>query len=84
MYTKKDLETLKNTKEEMETLSNNLNKFLDKVDEILTLLETNTNYIEYTDTDIYISDDNILNKYNNLIEELTTIANNITQGESDV
>ena len=74
MYTKKDLETL----------SNNLNKFLDKVDEILTLLETNTNYIEYTDTDIYISDDNILNKYNNLIEELTTIANNITQGESDV
>lgn len=84
MYTKKDLETLKNTKEEMETLSNKLNEFLDKVDEILTLLETNANYIEYTDTDIYISDDNILNKYNNLIEELTTIANNMTQGESDV
>ena len=84
MYTKKDLEDLKSTKEEMETISNNLNKFLDKVDEILTFLETNANYIEYTDTDIYISNDNVLNEYNNLVDELTTLANNMTQGESDI
>ena len=84
MYTKKDLETLKSTKEQMETLSNNLNEFLDKVDEILTLLETNANYIEYTDTDIYISDDNILNEYNNLLNELTALANNMTNKESDI
>ena len=84
MYTKKDLETLKSTKEQMETLSNNLNEFLDKVDEILTLLETNANYIEYTDTDIYISDDNILNEYNNLFDELTTLANNMANTENEI
>ena len=84
MYTEKDIEMLNSTKEEMEALSNNLNEFLDKVDEILTFLETNANYIEYTDTDIYISDDNILNEYNNLIEELTTLANNMDNRESDI
>ncbi len=84
MYTKKDLEIFNSTKEQMETLSNNLNEFLDKIDEILTFLETNANYIEYTDTDIYISDDNILNEYNNLIEELTTLANNMENTESDI
>ena len=61
MYTEKDLEMLNSTKEEMEILSTKLNEFLDKADEILTFLETNANYIEYTDADIYISDDNILN-----------------------
>lgn len=84
MYTEKDLEMLNSTKEEMEILSTKLNEFLDKVDEILTFLETNANYIEYTDTDIYISDDNILNEYNNLIEELTTLANNMDNRESDI
>lgn len=84
MYTEKDLEMLNSTKEEMETLSTKLNEFLDKVDEILTFLETNANYIEYTDTDIYISDDNILNEYNNLIEELTVLANNMAKRESDI
>ena len=84
MYTEKDLEMLNSTKEEMEILSTKLNEFLDKVDEILTFLETNANYIEYTDTDIYISDDNILNEYNNLIEELTTLANNMANTESDI
>ena len=84
MYTKKDLEALKSTKEQMETLSNNLNEFLDKVDEILTLLETNANYVEYTDTDIYISDDNILNEYNNLFDELTTLANNMANTENEI
>lgn len=84
MYTEKDIEMLNSTKEEMEALSNNLNEFLDKVDEILTFLETNANYIEYTDTDIYISDDNILNEYNNLLNELTALANNLTNTESDI
>ncbi len=84
MYTEKDLEMLNSTKEEMETLSTKLNEFLDKVDEILTFLETNANYIEYTDTDIYISDNNILNKYNNLIEELKIMADNMANKENDV
>ena len=84
MYTEKDLEMLKSTKEEMATLSNNLNEFLNKADEILTFLETNANYIEYTNTDIYISDNNILNKYNNLIEELKIMADNMANKENDV
>ena len=84
MYTEKDLEMLKSTKEEMATLSNNLNEFLNKVDEILTFLEINANYIEYTNTDIYISDNNILNKYNNLIEELKIMADNMANKENDV
>ena len=84
MYTKKDLENFKSTKKEMETLSNKLNEFLNKVDEILTLLEINANYIEYTNTDIYISDNNILNKYNNLIEELKIMADNMANKENDV
>ena len=84
MYTKKDLENFKSTKEEMATLSNNLNEFLNKADEILTFLETNANYIEYTNTDIYISDNNILNKYNNLIEELKIMADNMANKENDV
>ena len=84
MYTKKDLENFKSTKEEMVTLSNNLNEFLNKVDEILTFLEINANYIEYTNTDIYISDNNILNKYNNLIEELKIMADNMANKENDV
>ena len=84
MYTKKDLENFKSTKEEMATLSNNLNEFLNKVDEILTFLEINANYIEYTNTDIYISDNNILNKYNNLIEELKIMADNMANKENDV
>ena len=84
MYTEKDLENFKSTKEEMATLSNNLNEFLNKADEILTFLETNANYIEYTNTDIYISDNNILNKYNNLIEELKIMADNMANKENDV
>ena len=84
MYTKKDLENFKSTKEEMATLSNNLNEFLNKADEILTFLEINANYIEYTNTDIYISDNNILNKYNNLIEELKIMADNMANKENDV
>ena len=84
MYTEKDLEKLSKTKEEMEVISNNLNLFLDKVDEILTFLETNADYIEYTDTNINFTNDALLNEYNNLLDELTTLADNTTQGESGI
>ena len=50
---------------------------VDKVDEILTFLETNDNYIEYTDTDIYISDDNILNEYKGLPQNILSLKNKI-------
>lgn len=84
MYTKRDLENLTNTKKEMEDLSNDLNLFLDKVDEILIFLENNANYIEYTDININFSNDQVLNQYNKLLDELTTIANNMTNTENNV
>lgn len=84
MYTKKDLELLNATKKEMETLSTKFNEFLDKVDEILTFLETNANYIEYTDTNINFANDSLLNEYNTLVNDLTILANNMTNKESDI
>ena len=84
MYTKKDLELLNATKKEMETLSTKFNEFLDKVDEILTFLETNANYIEYTDTNINFANDSLLDEYNTLVNDLTILANNMTNKESDI
>ena len=84
MYTKKDLKLLNATKKEMESLSNNLNQFLDKVDEILTFLEENSDYIEYTNTNIIFTNDSLINEYNNLVNDLTILANNLTNIENDV
>ena len=84
MYTEKDLEDLKNAKEEMEIIANNMNLLLDKVDEILTFFETNANDIEYSDTNINFANENLLNQYNNLVNDLTIIVNNMTVLESDV
>lgn len=47
MYTKKDQETLKNLKEEMDTTLKKLNEFLDKAQEILVLLEKNDSHNEF-------------------------------------
>lgn len=84
MYTEKDLKDLKNAKEEMEILANNMNLLLDKVDEILTFFEINANYIEYSDTNINFENENLLNQYNSLINDLTIIVNNMAVAESDI
>ena len=75
MYTEQDIKTLLETKEEMETLSTNLNLFLDKVEEILSMLERNNKdwYIE--EKQIYFQTEEEVNEYNKLYEELKTIAN---------
>lgn len=75
MYTEQDIKILLETKEEMETLSNNLNLFLDKVEEILSMLERNNKdwYIE--EKQIYFQTEEEVNEYNKLYEELKTIAN---------
>ena len=84
MYTEKDLEKLTETKEEMETLASDLNLFLDKVDAILTFLEINDNYIEYTNDNITFTNDTVLTEYNTLREELTELANTISNSESNI
>lgn len=75
MYTKQDLEDFANVKKEMETLSTNLNDYLDKVDEILNFLEVNDKLIQYSSNVLYFNSDTALNEYKKLISELDTIAN---------
>ena len=84
MYTEKDLEKLSKTKEEMEVISNNLNLFLDKVDEILTFLETNNTNIEYSNENIIFANNNLLNQYNTLLNELNILVNDMQELESNV
>ena len=74
MYTDKDLKELQETKQEMDTLSKNLNLFLDKVEEMLTFLETNNNYWYIENNQIYLETEALVEEYNNLYNELNKIA----------
>ena len=74
MLTKNDIEDLKETKEEMEKLSNDLNKFFDKVVEILDLLKNNDSNWSYENGQLYFTTTELVNKYNNLYKELVDIA----------
>ena len=74
MYTDKDLKELQETKQEMDTLSKNLNIFLDKVEEMLTFLETNNNYWYIENNQIYLETEALVDEYNNLYNELNKIA----------
>lgn len=75
MYTKQDLEDFSSIKKEMETLSTNLNDYLDKVDEILIFLQTNDKLIQYSENMLYFNSDAALAEYKKLISELDIIAN---------
>ena len=75
MYTEKDIKTLIKTKEEMEEISNSLNEFLDKVEEILSMLERNNSAWYIEDKQIYFETEEQVNEYNKLYEELKGIAN---------
>lgn len=74
MLTKKDIQDLKETKEKMEKLSNNLNVFFDKVVEILDFLKNNDNSWSYENGQLYFSTDELVDKYNNLYKDLVEIA----------
>lgn len=74
MYTDKDLKELQETKQEMDTLSQNLNLFLDKVEEMLTFLENNNNYWYIENNQIYLETEDLVEEYNNLYSELNKIA----------
>lgn len=75
MYTKDDLKSLQETKQEAETLSQNLTLFLDKVKEILDMLAKNSNHWTIENSQIYFDTDNLVTEYNNLYNELNQIAN---------
>ena len=74
MYTEQDLKTLAETKEEMEEFSNNLNLFLDKIEEILNMLEKNNSSWKIEDNQIYFQTNEQVDEYNKLYKELKDIA----------
>lgn len=74
MYTEKDLETFRQTKEEMETLNNNLNTFLNKVRGMLQMLQKNQNSWKIENGQLYFNQNSLVNEYNRLYNELKTFA----------
>ena len=74
MYTEEDLKTFKATKQQMEEYSTNINLFLDKVTEMLNMLERNTGSWEIADGQIYFNTNTLVNEYNTLYNELNQIA----------
>lgn len=84
MYTDQDKEEFENLKKSMDTLSQNLNAFLDKFDEILNFLETNDANVEYKDGVIYFKTEELLKEYKTHLTQLDDLATKITVTESDV
>lgn len=74
MYTDKDKEELDQVREQMRTLTNKINEFLDKAEEILQFLEKNDSVVSYANGRIYLSSVGALTEYNKLIMELQNIS----------
>lgn len=81
MYTEEDLKTFAETKQQMQDLSTNLNLFLDKVNQMLNMLERNSGSWEIKDGQIYFDSDALVNEYNTLYNELNKIAEKFTSQE---
>lgn len=75
MYSKKDLQELKQIKSDMKKLAVDLDKFLSKEREIIDYLKVNNASLEIEKGEVYFSDDNKVTGYNKLIDELQDIAN---------
>ena len=77
IYTKQDQKDYEEIKQDMTSLKKSLNKFLDKTSEIIKLLETKNESIEYKDNNVYFENQSDLNKYQKLLEDLKKISSNI-------
>lgn len=74
MYTEDDLKSFAKTNKQMEELSANLNLFLDKVTEMLKMLEKNNGFWEIENNELYFHKDSLVNEYNKLYDELNQIV----------
>ena len=83
IYNEDDATRLDNTKEEMENLSVQLNEFLDKVDKILVFLNKNDDTLVFNKDSISFEDDDVLEEYKKLYEDLIKVGLNITTEEKD-
>lgn len=61
----------------METISNNLNQYLNKIDEILYFLENNNSKVIYSNNMIYFETTAELNQYKQLLSDLNELGNNL-------
>lgn len=74
MYTEDDLKELAETKEEMQNISNDLNLFLEKIEEMLKMLEKNSNSWVIEEGQLYFDNNELVNEYNRLYQELNDIV----------
>lgn len=80
MYTKEDLEDFAETKQEMQTLSENLNIFLDQVKGMLNMLENNSSSWVIENGQLYFDTDELVAEYNTLYSELNQfVTENFSQ-----
>ena len=82
MYTDKDLENMAKLKVEMSELANNMKNYLDKELEILDLLSKNSKVWKIENDKLYISDENVMNNYNNLYKELMELSSRIQKNNN--
>lgn len=82
MYTEQDKKYLESLREEMKTISDNINKCLDKIDEILIFLQTNDSTIECQGNYAYFNSDTVLMEYKKLISELAELESEISKKDS--
>ena len=75
MYTEDDLKDLEKTKTEMQVVSDNLNKFLDKVEAMIKMLEANSDYWFIDEGQLYFEKDSLVTEYNNLYNDLNDFVN---------
>jgi len=74
MYTEDDLEEFEKIKEEMQTIGDNLNVFLDKVEEMISMLQSNSDYWFIDEGQLYFETDSLVNQYNNLYNDLNNFV----------
>lgn len=74
MYTEEDLKEMAETGKEMQTLSDNLNIFLGKVEAMIKMLENNSDSWYIEDGQLYFETDALVNQYNALHKDLNDFA----------
>ena len=74
MYTKEDLKEINDEKKQMEKLAKDYNDFLNKIEEIINLLDDNNDSWFIRDGQLYFSSNDLVDRYNKLYKELTTMV----------
>lgn len=79
MYTEDDLKEFSALKDEMQQLADDLEKFLDKMDETLNFLEKNNDSWFTEGNLIYFNTDVLVQEYNSLYSELGDLSDKLSQ-----